>query len=605
MYERYAHIMRPISVTRIPTRHVILDTEATVRYEDGVQVQEWGHACTTWLDAEPRRRVKYGPVIHHADANMLAEWINWVARERAKTVVWAHNLAYDLRISKLLRELPRRGWTLEGVVLARTASWCGWRSGDRSILFVDLYSWLPASLDQIAADMDLSRTRYRPARTVTQRMRDHCYMDVVITREAVYEIVRYLRDQDMGPFRPTGAGQSHVAYRRNWMSHRLLCHDNHEALRLERAAAWTGRCEAHRWGDLRDGPYTEYDIQLAYAHIGRECEVPVTLVGETRCSEAAEYLALRERYAVLAEVEYETMVPGVPTSIGDHMAWPIGSFRTTLWDPDIDIAVANGRITRWGRVFIYRRAPALHDFCAWLLHELCADESTATPIQRRLLKHWSRALIGRMAVRYHEWEPWGVEEHADLVLSTMLDADTGATTELLQAGPDIFTLSDMKEGDNSLPQITSWIMAEARRRLWSLMLRASLDRVAYVDTDSLIVDPTGATRLEIAKRENKVYSLRKKGTYRHLHIRGPRNYTADGVVKVSGVPLSASPVDRRLLGGEVWRGLHESIMRGELESVVVIPRTFDISGSDYRRRRIANGMTAPITVNSVDTVEPR
>lgn len=589
--ERQAHFLRELERDGLPHRHAFLDTEARVETRGATQEQRFELGVLSYADLDPRRRSELCREELYTQLEPLWSDLLGFAPRGRRLCVWAHNLAYDLRISQALRFLPAAGYRLRGIVLERTASWAWFVSPERSLIFCDLASWLPAPLAAIAADVGLRKPAGAPETGDPARLEERCRADVRVLRAAVIELLGWLRAERLGPFRPTGAGQSHTAFRRRFLSDRVLVHDDQEVLETERRAMWTGRAEAWRWGALEGGPFIEYDLELAYCRIAAERAVPVALKGRARATDLDSLLELSERYAVLAECEVETALECLPAERASFIAWPVGRFETALFDPELRLAADAGAEIRVKQAWLYRRSPALRGFASWVLDALEGRGQPVSPVVRRALKHWSRSLVGRLALRYRRWEQFGWHEHYGLRLGTLYDRKTGEVTDLLHAGRDVLELTQLAESQSSLPQITGWIMAECRRRLWTLIELAGRENLLYVDTDSLIVTQDGARRLERAAAVGLTWSLRRKGVYSRLEIHGPRHLVVEGHARISGVPKRSLRVGVLEWEGEIWRGLKESLARGELDHVVVTPRRFKVRATDRRREHLGGGAT--------------
>lgn len=593
MAERYPTDTTPLATTSTPARHVAFDTEAHTTLEFGTQIQTWACGAAVFVRNPFMNGMQLAKENTYDTPRQFWDAVIAFTRPNGRTVCWAHNLAYDLRISRALEELPRAGFELEGIVLERTASWASFKAKDRSILCIDLAAWVPGSLESIARDLGhVHDGGWRPDMDL-DALKAHCAQDARVVARALVSVVSTIVRHDLGPFRATGAGQSTAAWRRRFHTHPVRIHCDTAALAAERAAMWTGRCEAWAVGDVSDREPVEFDFNMAYCRIGASCDVPSRIIGTTTIKTADQYVALRSQYAVLAEVTVSAGQEVVPAHLGSRVHWPVGDFETTLWDPEIDLLVASNATINFGRVWLYQRAPVLGGMCGWLLSILEDPNAAIDPVTRRMLKHFSRAVVGRMALRYRSWEDFGTDPHFDIRLSTLADEETGRVTDLLQVGHRLMELTDMTEADMSAPQVTSWVMSEARRRLWRVMLRAGLDHVLYVDTDGLIVDRQGARRLRAKGAVPTDWQLRIKSKPKHVEILGPRNLIVGDARRLAGVPKTAVHVGGQEYDGEVWRSIKESMTRGELGSVVVTPRLFRVSAPDHRRTHLDNGATAP------------
>jgi hypothetical protein len=625
-----AHYLQPLQHTRLPARHVIFDTETQVQRHAGAHE----HRYRTGAIGEGGERMWNTAIYTYETPQALWERIVAVCRKGQRTVAWAHNLSFDLRISEALRWLPRQGFHLQGIVLERTASWASWTSAKHgSLICCDLYSWLPRTLDDIARAMGVSREiwdgeRYQNASLAELQAR--CIQDVQITRQAVQGLLGWLQAEDCGPFRLTGSGQAHACWRKRFAAGKTIdalplreakeaaieaadferarelrdaertavthgggvwVHGDPELRQLEREAMWTGRCEAWRHGDI-DGPLYEYDMTLAYCRIAAQHQLPTHLRGQHGALTYGQYRQLvNEGYAVLAEItidqdDPELEQPVVPCRVGERIIWPIGRFNTILWNPEIDLLPGYGFGIH--RAWSYHTGPALKPMAEWIINGLESDD-TPGPV-KLLLKHWARALIGRMALRYRRWEPYG--DMPDLGLSLWVGYDEdGQPTENLQVGHDRFTLAELLETDASCPQITGWVMSQCRANLWAFTREYERlgGEILYMDTDSIL----GRWKGPKDAWTSFPFPIDLKATWSHALIHGPRNLELDQERRLSGIPRTAvrtGPLDYE---GTVMRGTKESLLRSELDHVAEITRPYHITPSDPRRERQADGTTTP------------
>lgn len=592
--EREAHYLRPVTRTQIPRDHLFLDVETRRTLTTGGETHDFRLACSEYLSHDPRRG--WTPALARTHSTVTDLWVtvNDLAKPKRRLVIWCHNLTFDLRASRALAALPAFGFDLDGISIESVQSWARFTRDEATVLMVDSVSWLPARISQIATDLGLEQAPLPAPDGPDELWEARCAQDVLILRSAMVEVIDLLSEQQLGPWRPTGSGQSHSAWRARFLEHRPLVHDQVDALVAERRGQWTGRCEAWRWGEHSDGPYTEFDLSLAYCQIAADELLPSVFVGERTIETLDEALELGTRGAVLADVEVTTEEPVVPCAHDGHMIWPVGTFQTTLWTPELALLANVGAQVTFGRSYVYRTAPVLQAAAEWIIDNLQGNPNNITPVQGRLLKHWARCLVGRCALRYRDWEDFMEADDEKVSLGTFHDWDTGKITEMMQVGRTIKILADQQEAPDSLPQIPGYIMSVCRARLWKLLQVAGERHVLYCDTDSLIVDQLGAKRLERAIRQGLTWPLHKKGVYGHVDIAGPRMLMVDGNRRFAGVPLAATLDEHGKIVGEVFVSLREALTRNRYDLVQALKREYSPTGSDHRRVRDPSGSTHPI-----------
>lgn len=593
---RVAHYITTLKTDKIPAHHVVIDTETRLHKKAGLTSHRWacGAACEVW-------RNRYGDwieddTIPHRTPASLWDHVTSCHPGTGKMVVWAHNLSFDLRISEALRYLPRYGYELEAIVLEKTAAWASFEKDGTSMLICDLYSWLPVSLNKLASDMGKARPRFNYKDATDAELLQRCTSDTRFTAEVVRVMLDWLSDNLPGSFRPTGSGQSHAVWRRRFLTPKsVLVHSDSYALERERTAMWAGRAEAWVHGEV-NGPIYEHDLNLAYCRIAAECQVPTVLIHRKGAMGNDEFRKLAKTRALLAEVTIETQIPLVPTGDDEHIYWPIGKFKTVLWEPEVMLAMDKGADITVHRIWAYRKGPALKPMAEWLISCLGEDAEHVPPPLKRMLKHWARTLVGRCALRYRRWEDFGTVDQLGLSLSTLHSLESEGSTELLHVGKKVMELAEMVESDGSVPQITGWVMSKARANLWQILMKAGLGNVLYMDTDGLLVNQAGHDRLEGGKHWPFEAGLSLKSVWRSVTIRGPRNVTLEGERRIAGIPTSAIHIGDLTFDGEVYMGVDASLSTRNADNVVVMPRRFEVTKTDPRRQVRPDGKTTPFEV---------
>jgi hypothetical protein len=594
MREVSAHYLRHNQQTRMPRRHIFLDTEARITHPDGVQRQEWLCGAAEFYDCDPRRKEATLDGADYLDPARLWVDVDAFTRDGSRTVLWAHNLAYDLRIADALGHLPALGWSLRAIVLDGQACWARFVRDRRSLVCTDLTAWFACPLAHIGVDLGIEQKPLPADPTDTTGLLRRCRRDVEILRRAVLWTFTYIESGDLGNWQMTGAGQAWSAYRHRFMHDKLLVHTDQRALEAERRAIWAGRTECWRHGTYEDAGLVEYDLPRAYATVARDVEIPTVLLGSLPRIRRAQFDEWWPKRRLLCNVRVTTDRPLVPAEHDGRIVWPVGTFSTTLWDNEVRLLLRWGAKVRFGKTWVYSSAQALYEWASWILRRLDEPREVIHPLERRLLKHWSRALIGRFALRYRQWETFGTADQADLALSAIVGPDHAPGAKLMQVGTDLLELGAMVDSENALPQVTGYVTAECRCRLWDLIDTAGFDQVFYMDTDSLIVTQAGAADLDRRIALNTAYGLRRAHQIRRLELRGPRNITADDELRASGIPKKAQRLpDGRYLG-VVWEGLGHAVESGHAQAVLVYERSFRLNPTDRRRRWIDGGHTRPI-----------
>jgi hypothetical protein len=596
------HWIKPNESSQVPNRFIFLDTEARTSIDDGIETQVWRCGVANFVHWTSKKYLRQR-IEEYTDVDSLWTDVGQHTRKGSRTVVYCHNLPYDMRIGRLLDILPRHGWHLDNIRLDSRGSWSRWTRKKATLIFCDSASIFPCTLWTLGQLLGMGKLAL-PDDDNEKRWLARCRRDVEILSTAMLEYLGWLKTGAAGNWQMTGSSQAWSHWRHNHYTERVLIHHDMEAIAAERRALWTGRAENWRWGRDKTEPVYEYDWQNAYPRVARDCAVPTRYLGVSERVSPRALPALWERYAVLADVSVRVAEPIVPARHDEGILWPVGEFDTTLWDPELRLLAERGAIVRVRRVWMYQKGPALKDWAEWVLNGIHSGDVSELRWLPIVLKHWSRSLIGRFAMRYQTWNHFGTLPTSDIRVGTLVDRDAGTATDTMQVGHDFYTLSEFAESPNACPQITGYIMSEARAKLWRMIHNVGAENVYYMDTDSLVVNATGHSILENGTGSPDQAGLHLKDRSRGYEIYGPRALILGDTAKFAGMPRGAERTGDTTFLGEVWTGLERSVRTGEFDRVTIRKRPFTVRWNDKRRQRQPDGTTTPHRLPATGLADP-
>ncbi|HEY1198765.1 MAG TPA: hypothetical protein VGG32_08585 [Thermoplasmata archaeon] len=586
-----AHKIRPNETSRLPRRFVILDTEA-VEEGETQRTQTWRLAVTAYTHADNRRR-DWSPFVYryHRTPDELWDYVESVTRRRRRCVVVAHNLAYDLRIARAFHDLPRRGWSLASMGLHDRSLTVTFRREDRSLVFVDSRSWWPTSVEGLGLLQGLPKLDLPGFDEPDEVWRRRCQRDVEILASAVLTLLRWLEDRDLGNWQRTGAGLAWSNWRHAHYTHEVICHGDAELQGFEESSTYTGRCEAWRWGEIKGGPFIEWDLPLAYARVCLDTELPVRLGRHVTSPPIGYVLPPRPGRRCLVRARVHQTEPVLPTHYRDRTIWPVGTIEGWWWDLELAEALAEGAQVTPIEAWTYPAEPALADWARWVVDTVDGRDPDVSPVCRLAVKHWSRALIGRFSSRYRDWQPFAPSIRDTVETAAWIDLDEQTKGWRLTLGRETFLAMGETYGMDAFPAVQAVVMAEARRRLWRIMRAAGLEHVVYVDTDSAITDRIGSARLRYLVDHGELWGLRAKRHWTDLTVVGPRQLVLDDLPRFAGIPYGARRRANGDLVGDRWEGFEESLRRGRADRVTISATKFHPKGTDRRRTHRPGGRT--------------
>ena len=169
-------------------------------------------------------------------------------------MVVAHNLGYDLRVSRAFDVLPAMGWTVGRPVLAGDHVSLDATYEGKTLCLVDSRTVLPTSLGELATKMGKAKLRLPDDDEGPDAWFDRCETDVRLLAEAYMDIVTWLTDDDLGNWARTGPSTGWNVMLRRHLTEKVLVHANPVVRELEAKAMYAGRAETWKWGKLKGGP---------------------------------------------------------------------------------------------------------------------------------------------------------------------------------------------------------------------------------------------------------------------------------------------------------------------------------------------------------------
>ena len=531
MGPRQVHYLRSNDTTWTPGSVITLDTETRVVQEyPEVQALRCWHARATYRRGARRLPGEDAAGGGTTTGDLAARVAKWADRYD-ETWVYAHNLNFDLAVTRLPVLLASDRWEVTDAAIDGNAPWMKLARHGHRLVIADSHAIWPMRLADVAAAVDVAKPPL-PEGDDAAAWAARCEADTLILHTALLQLLAWHDQQQLGRWSLTGASTGwntmrHLQAAKTSKTARtarvnqglppvdhaaqpIVVDPDPDAIALDRAAVYGGMRRTWRHGQLPPGRYVEADFERAYQTVMASWPLP------RRRGRRFDSLPLdspliddpARQWSIVAEVELETDVPrwpcrlplgaaataatpadditGMPAAAGVRVFYPVGRFRTVLAGPDIAYARQLGCLRAVGRGQVHQLGYALRPWAQWSLR---AQDDPATPAVAVLaLKHQGRAVAGKWAQK--QWTRkvigaattygWGYED-AWVVGSN----SRGCIVDI--AGTKFLSVPD-RDGDNAYPAILAFI--EAHVRVAANMVIAGLgdDVIIQWDTDGGIID---------------------------------------------------------------------------------------------------------------------
>lgn len=594
------HYLRANESEWTPPCLVALDTE-TRQVGDDTDVQGLRCWAASRVDrpkgrSAPDSRVDADGTDTAGLARILDEW----TRGRPTIWVYAHNLGFDLAVTRLPVLLGDLGWTVTDFAVDGRAPWMRLTKGRKHITLADSWSWISRKLETIAPEVGIIKPPLPADDDSPQSWLDRCHADVDILLAMMSQLMDWWQTTGRGRWSVTGAASGWNAFRHTSNPFRIVIDPDPDGVEWDRKAIYGGKRYVNRVGRLTPGGYLEVDFERAYTVVARDLPVP------TQRMRAFASLALNDtrvdsaRWGIIAECEIETDTPRWPKRDAGRVWYPVGRFTTILASPDIVDARDRGCLLSIGPGYTYRLAPSMHAWASWCIDVADNAAGDVPGVVSMAAKQWGRSVIGKWAQRQFGRVTLGAAPTTGWGYEQAWMANTHQRASLVDISGQRYMCFPDGDGENAFPAVLAFIESYVRVRLNLAISAVGSHGFVQCDTDGILV---GAVELLGRARRKETFTdaardntdvvsvilgriseltapltLRVKATYRRVEIIGPQHMRLDETRRFSGVPGKGEELADGRIGAWVWPKLAHQMARGDPRGFVreyrkyVIPR---------------------------------
>jgi len=595
---RPIHILKGNKGTSLPTRCLFVDSETKEHRIDANSVQ-----ATPWLIGVDWRRRRSGnrwtkPAYQQfTSVRKFWKYVDGRTIDKTRTYLFAHNLGFDLQVTRAIPELKRLGWTLTRMVMEDPPTVFTFRRDTRSLVLVDSMNYYQnMSLKMVGEHLGIEKLDM-PVGAPPRVWADYLRRDVEILAEAMLSWFRMVREWDLGNFAQTLPAQAFSAYRHRFMPQSILIDDHSQSLEMARRAYVGGRVEVFRLGETR-GPLYVLDVNSLYPFVMRDQLLPYRLVSVYKRPDLDEIeRRIGERFMV-ADVTVETDEPIYPAKHEGRLVFPVGRFRTYLAGAELVHAMRAGHVLLARRVAVYHQELLFTAYVEFFARKRLEARRRSDEAGSLISKLFLNSLSGKFGQRGRHFKEQGQTTDDAIKTWTEYDLDDDTSHHMRQVGGLIQELHRGTESHDSYPALAAGITSAGRLHLWRLIESAGRENVYYVDTDSVLVSQTGMDRLGSHLDADAVGALKIEKIIDVAQVRGLKDKTLDGVRSIKGVRPNAKEVSEGVFVQESFRGLRGAVLEGEIDRQIITITTKHLDRT-YRKGIVHNdGRVSPMVLGS-------
>ena len=547
--------------SEIPDSHIVFDTETadTISSVDGTQKHALRFGQAVYWRRE-RGRITRRQTFRWEENAAFWDWVSAHLSKERTTRLWAHNVGFDLTITRFWDQWQAGRYVGKWHVLEDAPTILCGHFDQKKVIIGDTYNYFPTSVAKMGDWLGLPKLPMPGSDSFQWEWDEYCMRDVEIVEGVVNRLCDLVRELDLGCLRYTLAGQAMQHFRHLDGSIMPVVPPGGRDAHLARDGYYSGRADLFFCGHKRERIIV-LDCNAIYGHIMATHPLPAAHVCYTdRGQELLDGGTVPVDHC-LATVDLDT--PTVyPVRVPDvGTVWAVGQFRTTLCGPELRAAWEQGHVQAVHRLSVYQLDYCLKAFAEYWLRRRNDYRAAGDKIMECFAKSMCPALYGKWGEKSPKWVPIGpTGEDCFFGPIQYLDSSTGywhpgrsiagigevdvsralrrrPGSEAIEPVPDGTKLA-RGETEHSFPALSAWITTHARLLMDQFRAVAGQGEVYYQCNDAVHVRQRGYERLLMAGlvHPTEPGKLKVADVLHDVEYHGVNLLRIDGKLKAAGLP---------------------------------------------------------------------
>lgn len=642
------HYLKPLAAVKVPRK--VIAFHAASRTTEIREGKEHTLRCWSLMGAWRGNGSSDPQVIaanHGTDVDDFIDCLEPALDRSGTTYAYTFNCGYSATLLQIPTTLVKRGWILAKFNITSENVWFKLHKGKKTLVIADIQTIIPEQMPKLADYVGITLETAPNAATATDEdWQAYCWNHVQIVLLNALICMDYVQKHDLGSWASTGSAIGWNVFRHKFLTHDILITSDRAARDFERMAIRGGRREVFQTAEWESGYFVDIDIRSAYPTIAREFDLPCKRGSRFASVPISWHDSRPKDQGIIARCTVRTNAPLAPAQFGTTTFYPTGEFTTILASPEIDLLRQSGASVEIGMGYRYKLAPIMQKWGEFACGSSGAMADDVPESVRRMVKHWSRATIGRWTMRYMREDPdWRATPDAPPVSKigylTFRDEDKFWRDGLQFVKPGAIPTRDVEgflinidgtpraffrdeEPRDAFPAIAAWVESICRVILVKLMASQQAGRVMQCDTDGYLVRLTDRDILNVnhasffAKpdvdaiftngcdvplpKPPEHFTISIKGRYTSVYIRGAQQLRLDNQRRMAGIPHNARELAPDLLEAEVYPTYVEQMRHGRRGVFISHDVTFTTKTTIAAGWRERSGRVTPVEMRVKDGV---
>lgn len=595
---RQLHLLNRNKITSLPHEYIFLDTETK-----GTSISDCEEEHHLWFGYAVYHRLRVDSnedtreVYYIDNEDSFWDWVESKTRPKIRLWLFAHNMSYDFRILHGFTQMQARGWQMGIPIFDKMRFLIRYRKGNVTIQISDTMNYFTVSLAQLGESIGYSKLDMPSFDADIEEWKPYCLRDVEVIERVILDFREFVDKEDLGNWGVTAAKQALNAYQHRFMMHPIEIHVNEKASELEVACYHGGRVEAFRIGEVPWTPIYKLDVNSMYPYVMASKEYPTRLLQYLCDVSPTSLKKVMQNVIVLGYCEVETDEPVYAKVEEDKLTFPIGRFGVFLTHGEIEYALEHNHLLRLIEGYLYRRQSIFTDYVEYFYNKRKYYKRTNNLAFDLFCKMMLNSLYGKFGQRVPDTEIIGKAPTDKATIEYHYDLVTGERWKEIAIGGIRYKEGERHLSYNSFPAIAACVTGYARVYLWQLIKEAGIDNVAYVDTDSLLLNEQGYKRLSYRIDPDKLGMLKLEDKGTEAVIRGLKDYRVDETIHIKGVSPKSTEISEGVYKVQQVPGVRTNLLREEPEKVVFVQLLKHLTRQYDKGVVMADGRVEPYILN--------
>lgn len=531
--------------------------------------------------------------------------------------VFAHNLGFDSTIIDLFHAMDVYNLTCQYYILDDPPNYIQLSKDGCIINLIDTFNYWKVSVEQLGKALGVEKKQMPALDDSFESWKLYCKRDVDIIHKSITNLFEFQRKYDLGSFAVSAPSIAYATFKKCFMKHEIMIHDNEKALLLERNSYYGGLVKNFYVGKVTNKKIHCVDVNSLYPSMMLGL-FPSKLLRHYNNISVSELTKLVDKHGAAAEVVIRTKSNVYPMKHNDRLCDVTGDFVTYLCGAELIRALKSKDVAIVRSASLYKLDPIFSDYVNFFWKLRKEFKAKNDYVQEQFCKLLLNSLYGKFGQRGHNWVPitpdnlkilydtYGVNLPANYAKGNIgINFPQGVTQwfpQELNIPITVRTIgnrSNMKtvfnEHFESMPIVAGYVTSYAREKLRELINIAGETNVYYCDTDSLFVNDLGLDKLKKGgvMNDKELGFLKYEGYQTNSEFYGPKDYVFGPKVVCKGIRKNAKKLEDGSYEQLQFEGLKSVIKRGG-DPFITIKKITKKNNRQYKKGCILpNGRVQP------------